>query len=55
MRLNAQTANRILAGETLNSAMLREIVEEIVRDNTRASEIVQRLRRLLKKEVSLRS
>lgn len=47
---NAQAAQRFLAGDTPDVEEIREIVKDIISDNQRASEVVHRLRALMKKE-----
>jgi PAS domain S-box-containing protein len=46
---NAQAAQRFLAADSANLNEVREILEDIVEDNRRASEVIHRLRELLKK------
>jgi two-component system, LuxR family, sensor kinase FixL len=47
---NAQAAQRFLIANPAELEELREILKDIVKDNTRASEIIQRMRALVKKE-----
>lgn len=47
---NAQVAQELLASDTVNVAELRDIVADIVADDKRAADVIQRLRRLLKKD-----
>jgi len=47
---NAQAARQFLASNTPQLNEIREILDDIVRDDKRAGEIIQRLRRILKKE-----
>jgi signal transduction histidine kinase len=44
---NANAGRRLLGSETANLAEIREILDDIVRDDTRAADIIQRLRKLL--------
>jgi two-component system sensor kinase FixL len=44
---NAQTARRFLSSGTSEPAELREILDDIVRDDKRAGEVIQRLRLML--------
>ena len=46
---NAQTARRLLESDTVDLAELHAIVSDIVDDDKRASEVINRLRSLLKK------
>jgi PAS domain S-box-containing protein len=46
---NAETGLDLLAEKVPNLAEIREVIEDIVHDNRRASEVIQRLRNLLKK------
>ncbi len=46
---NAETADVILQSSSPDIAALREIVKDIVRDDRRASEVIRRMRSLLKK------
>ena len=46
---NAQVAQRFLAAEPIDVGELREILDDIVADDKRAAEVIQRLRLLLKK------
>jgi signal transduction histidine kinase len=46
---NAETADVILNSSSPDIAALREIVKDIVRDDRRASEVIRRMRSLLKK------
>jgi signal transduction histidine kinase len=46
---NAETAEAILKSPTPDVAELREIVRDILRDDQRASEVIRRLRNLLRK------
>src|SRR5919109_3569424 len=47
---NAQAAQRFLAAEPPDVEELREILKDIVQDDSRASEVIQRMRALVKKE-----
>jgi two-component system sensor kinase FixL len=47
---NAQAAQRFLAAEPANLEEISEILQDIVQDNSRASEIIRRMRALVKKE-----
>jgi two-component system sensor kinase FixL len=47
---NAQAAQRFLAREDLNLNEVRDILNDIIADDQRASEVIQRLRLLLKKD-----
>ncbi len=51
---NAQAARRFLASSTPERGEIREILDDIVRDDKRAGEIIQRLRGMLKKEDAVR-
>ncbi len=46
---NAETANAILKSPTPDLAELKDIVDDILRDDRRASEVIRRMRSLLKK------
>ena len=46
---NAQAALRFLAGDSANLDEVRDILKDIVEDNRHASEVIHRLRELLKK------
>jgi two-component system sensor kinase FixL len=46
---NAQAARRFLAAATPDLAELREILEDIIRDDKRAGEVIHRLRAMLRK------
>jgi signal transduction histidine kinase len=46
---NAETANAILKSPTPDIAELKDIVNDILRDDRRASEVIRRMRSLLKK------
>jgi two-component system sensor kinase FixL len=46
---NAQAAQRFLAAETPDMEELREILKDIIQDDCRASEIIRRMRALVKK------
>jgi signal transduction histidine kinase len=46
---NAQAAQRIMAIDPVDLAEVNEILRDIVRDNTRASEVIRRIRALVKK------
>jgi PAS domain S-box-containing protein len=46
---NAQAAQRLLARDPLDLAMVREILDDVVTDDLRAGEVITRLRALLKK------
>jgi two-component system sensor kinase FixL len=47
---NSQAAQRFLAARPVNLAEVQEILKDIVDDNSRASEIIRRIRALVKKE-----
>jgi two-component system sensor kinase FixL len=47
---NAQAAQRFLAADPANVKELVEILEDIVKDNSRAGEVIKRMRTLAKKE-----
>jgi two-component system sensor kinase FixL len=47
---NAQAAQRFLAAQPVAIEELREILDDIVHDDSRASEVIQRMRALVKKE-----
>lgn len=47
---NAQAAQRFLSNKTVNVEEVREILHDIVEDNNRASEVIRRMRALVKKE-----
>ncbi|HXV81161.1 MAG TPA: ATP-binding protein, partial [Candidatus Binatia bacterium] len=49
---NAQAALRFLSSRPADIEEVREILQDIVKDNSRAGEIIRRLRSLVKKEVS---
>jgi signal transduction histidine kinase len=46
---NAETGLDLLAGKAPDLAEVREVLQDIVHDNRRASDVIQRLRNLLKK------
>jgi signal transduction histidine kinase len=46
---NAQAAQRFMAIDTVDLTEVREILNDIVQDNNRASEVIRRIRALLKK------
>ncbi|HEU4648973.1 MAG TPA: PAS domain S-box protein [Gemmatimonadales bacterium] len=46
---NAAAARRLLAREPLDVAQIREIVEDVIRDNQRAGAVIRRLRALLER------
>jgi two-component system, LuxR family, sensor kinase FixL len=46
---NAHAAKRLLAMEPADTPQLREILDDIVRDDARAAEIIRHLRRLIQK------
>jgi signal transduction histidine kinase len=46
---NAQVAQRFLAADVVDIAEIREILDDIVADDKRAADVIQRLRLLLKK------
>src|SRR5258705_12307712 len=46
---NAETADAILQSSTPDIAELKDIVKDIVKDDRRASEVIRRMRSLLKK------
>jgi two-component system, LuxR family, sensor kinase FixL len=47
---NAQAAQRFLAADGANTEEVREILQDVVNDNNRASEVIRRMRQLVKKE-----
>jgi PAS domain S-box-containing protein len=47
---NAQAAQRFLAANPVDVEELREIMKDIVEDDSRASDVIQRMRALVKKE-----
>jgi len=47
---NAQAALRFLGREPVDLAEVREILQDIVQDNSRAGEVIRRMRALVKKE-----
>jgi PAS domain S-box-containing protein len=47
---NAQAAQRFLSNKEANIGEVREILRDIVEDNNRASEVIRRMRALVKKE-----
>jgi signal transduction histidine kinase len=47
---NAQAAQNFLASDSLNLSEVREILQDIVKDNRRASEVISRLRAMVKKD-----
>ena len=47
---NAQAAQRFLSGKPSDIEEVREILHDIVEDNTRAGEVIRRMRALVKKE-----
>jgi PAS domain S-box-containing protein len=49
---NAQAASRYLNGPSLDMDEIREILQDIVKEDARAGEVINRLRALLKKEKS---
>jgi two-component system sensor kinase FixL len=46
---NAQAAQRFMATEPINLAEVREILQDLVNDNHRASEVLRKIRALVKK------
>ena len=50
---NAQAALRFLTSKPADLAEVREILQDIVEDNSRAGEVIRRMRALVKKEVGL--
>jgi two-component system sensor kinase FixL len=46
---NAQAAQKFIASEKANTAELREAVEDIILDNCRASEVIQKIRTMVRK------
>jgi signal transduction histidine kinase len=46
---NAQVAQQLVEADVVDVVMMREILEDIVADDKRAADVIQRLRRLLKK------
>ncbi|WP_245427556.1 sensor histidine kinase [Bradyrhizobium sp. MOS003] len=49
IRTNAETADAILKSRTPDVAVLKDIVQDILHDDLRASEVIRRMRSLLKK------
>ncbi len=47
---NAQTAQRLVSGSSINAPLLREVLQDIVADDLRASAVIRHLRMLLKKD-----
>jgi PAS domain S-box-containing protein len=47
---NAQAALRFMSGKPADLKEVREILEDIVNDNTRAGEVIRRMRSMVKKE-----
>ncbi|HXV80590.1 MAG TPA: PAS domain S-box protein [Candidatus Binatia bacterium] len=47
---NAQAAQRFMAANPVDLEEVREILQDIVQDDSRASEVIQRMRALVKKE-----
>jgi two-component system sensor kinase FixL len=47
---NAQAAQRFLAGDGANLDEIREILSDIVHDNSRAGEVIRRMRTLFRKD-----
>src|SRR4249919_3259860 len=47
---NAQAAQRFLAADPADLEEVQEILKDIVQDDSRASEVIQRMRALVKKE-----
>ena len=47
---NAQAAQRFLAADPENTEEIGEILQDIINDNNRASEVIRRMRQLVKKE-----
>jgi signal transduction histidine kinase len=47
---NAQAAQNFLAGDSADLSEVREILQDIVSDNRRASDVISRLRAMVKKE-----
>ncbi|HIJ41731.1 MAG TPA: PAS domain-containing protein [Deltaproteobacteria bacterium] len=47
---NAEAAQRFLSGSEPDTDEVREILEDIIRDNTRASDIIRKIRAMLKRE-----
>jgi PAS domain S-box-containing protein len=47
---NAQAALRFMASKPVNLEEVREILNDIVKDNSRASDVIRRMRALVKKE-----
>ncbi|HEY1267233.1 MAG TPA: PAS domain S-box protein [Candidatus Binatia bacterium] len=47
---NAQAALRFLDGEAVDYNEVREILQDIVKDNSRAADVIRRMRALVKKE-----
>jgi two-component system sensor kinase FixL len=50
---NAQAAIRFMASKPVNLEEVREILNDIVKDNSRAGEVIRRMRVLVKKEAQL--
>jgi PAS domain S-box-containing protein len=49
IQINAQAAQRFMATDAVDLAEVREILKDIVQDNDRASEVIRRIRALVKK------
>ena len=47
---NAQAAQRFIAADTTDLDEIREILADIIQDNSRAAEVIRRMRSLVKKE-----
>lgn len=47
---NAQAAQRLLGSDALEAEELREILDDIVRDDRRASEVISRIRSMVRKD-----
>jgi signal transduction histidine kinase len=55
IRINAQAAKRLLAGAEPNLDELRSCLDDIVSDDTRASEVIRRVRQVLRKTEFVRT
>ncbi len=55
IRINAQAAKRLLAGAEPNLDELRSCLDDIVSDDRRASEVIRRVRQVLRKTESVRT
>jgi two-component system, LuxR family, sensor kinase FixL len=52
---NAQAAQKFIESETANTAELRDVLDDIITDNCRANEVIQKIRTLVRKgDIELR-